>query len=104
MHENCTFSSPKYLQVMCWTLHIFDEIKLFLTSILKKMNSESKTLRQKGNEILLSIKDHTPNCIKELRLNEANRFYLDAFNKSNNDLEKSSAAKNISTACFKLLK
>ena len=84
--------------------HFIYLMKVIFNINFKKMNSESKILRQKGNEILLSIKDHTPNCIKELRLNEANRFYLDAFNKSNNDLEKSSAAKNISTACFKLLK
>jgi hypothetical protein len=44
------------------------------------------------------------NCIKELRLKDANKLYLEAFYKSTNDSEKSSAAKNISTACFKLLK
>ena len=68
------------------------------------MNPESKILRQKGNDILLSIQDHTPNCIKESRLKEANNLYLDAYKKSVNEVEKSSAAKNISTACFKLLK
>jgi hypothetical protein len=46
---------------MCWTLHIFDEIKLFLTSILKKMNSESKTLRQKGNGHYNALKKYAFN-------------------------------------------
>jgi hypothetical protein len=64
----------------------------------------SVELREKGNEVLLSIKEQMAPCIKEQRLKEAYIHYHKALETSTNDYENCSASKNISTAAYKLFK